>query len=256
MTERARAVGRYFDEVADSYASRYDDAGPAGYALAIRWKRLFEQLAYATGPMLDAGCGPGLLLAALAGRGERVVGVDLSLAMTRQAAQRAPAVAGALEALPFGGGRFGVVIAAGAVEYVADDRAALGELARLVRPGGLLLATFPNRFSPYRLWKNGVFYPLVDQLRPLFYRLRGVPRPSPVTAYHHHYTPNEVANVLAAQGLEVEKVVYLNQQVLPSPLDEWLPDLSVALSRWLERWSNTPIGRFGTAFLMRARRPG
>jgi SAM-dependent methyltransferase len=252
MTARARVVGRYFDEVAASYAGRYTDPGPAGHALAIRWQRIFELLGEAAGPALDAGCGPGLLVAAFAERGLRAVGVDLSARMAAEAARRGPAVVGTLDRLPFADAAFGVVVAAGAVEYVADDRRALAELVRVLRPGGVVVASFPNRFSPYRLWKNAVFYPLVDRLRPLVARARGRPTPLAVTAYHHHYTVGEVCETLGALGCAVEDVVFMNQQVVPSPLDEWLPSLSVALSRRLEPFGRALAGRLGTAFLVRA----
>ncbi|GIW07737.1 MAG: hypothetical protein KatS3mg060_2542 [Dehalococcoidia bacterium] len=252
MTQRARAVSRYFDEVAATYAARYADRGPAGHALAVRWQRLFELLGAVEGPALDAGCGPGLLLAALGERGIAAVGVDLSARMATEAARRAPAVVGTLDHLPFKGNAFGIVIAMGAVEYVDDDQAALAELTRVLRPDGVLLASFPNRFSPYRIWKNAVFYPVVDRLRPLVSRLRGRPVPASVTAYHHHYTVREVQARLQALGCLVEDVVSLNMQLVPSPLDEWLPWLSVALSRRLERFGRAPIGRLGTAFLVRA----
>ncbi|GIW10730.1 MAG: hypothetical protein KatS3mg061_1787 [Dehalococcoidia bacterium] len=252
MRWRARAVQRYFDAVAATYAARYAQPGPAGYALASRWQRIWELIGEPPGPALDAGCGPGLLLAALAEQGRMAIGVDLSPAMVQLAAVRGPAVVGALEALPFASGQFGLVVAAGAIEYVADDQRALAELVRVLRPGGVLIASFPNRRSPYRVWKNGVFYPLVGMLRPLVYRLRSLPPPPTVTAYHHHYRVDEVQARLTALGCRVEEVVFVNLQLLPTPLDEWLAPLAVALARWLERFGRAPLGRLGTAFLVRA----
>jgi SAM-dependent methyltransferase len=252
MTERARAVRQYFDAVASSYAARYGDPGPAGHALTIRWRRLFELLGDTTGPALDAGCGPGLLIAALRERGMSAVGVDLSPGMAAEAARSGPIVLGALDQLPFVDRSFRLVVAMGAVEYVGDDRRALAEFVRVLRPGGVLLVSFPNRLSPYRLWKNAVFYPVVDRLRPLASWLRGRPLAPGVTAYHHHYTDRAVRAALEQLGCVVEDVVFVNMQLLPSPLDEWLPWLSVAISRRLERFGRGFAGRLGTAFLARA----
>jgi SAM-dependent methyltransferase len=252
VSGRAVAVGRYFDAVAGSYAGRYLDTGPAGHALAIRQQRIFELIGAAEGPALDAGCGPGLLLADLRARGIDAVGVDLSPAMVSQAATRAASLTGSMERLPFADGSFGLVIAAGSVEYVGDDWIALAELSRVLRPGGVLVASFPNRWSPYRLWKNLAFYPLVDRLRPLVFRLRGKPIPPSVTPYHHAYDPAEIRQTLGDFGCEVVDVVFMNMQLVPSPIDEWLPALSVALSRPLERFGRAAFGQLGTAFLVRA----
>lgn len=252
MTERARTVRDYFDAVAPSYAARYADTGPAGHAFAVRWRRLFELLRDATGPALDAGCGPGLLMGALGERGISVVGLDLSVGMAVEAARSGPIVLGTLDQLPFRDRSFRLVVAMGAVEYVDEDRRALAELVRVLRPGGVLLVSFPNRFSPYRIWKNAVFYPVVAPLRPLASWLRGKPASLGVTAYHHHYTEREVRAELERLGCVVEDVVFLNMQLIPSPLDEWLPWLSVAISRRWERFGRGVAGRLGTAFVARA----
>jgi SAM-dependent methyltransferase len=112
---------------------------------------------------LDAGCGIGLQaiqLAEAVGPSGRVVGVDSSSAMIAEARARAEAadLAGRLcfevsdaRDLPFGPGEFDWAWSANCVGYgLFDPVAAVGELARAVRPGGLvaLLVWSSQSFLP------------------------------------------------------------------------------------------------------------
>lgn len=105
------------------------------------------------GPILDLGCGPGMLLAALRGR-PLVIGVDVSLEwlvvarrMSRAAGVEAQLAAGLAEALPLAAGSVGAVCALDVLEHVGDQAAMVRETDRILRVGGVLVAATPNRFS-------------------------------------------------------------------------------------------------------------
>jgi ubiquinone/menaquinone biosynthesis C-methylase UbiE len=93
---------------------------------------------------LDVACGPGIVVEALARRGGDVVGCDITPAMLEKTRSRAAAahldnvacVPGRAEALPFENDYFDVVVSRSAVHHFSDPAAALGEMARVVRPGG------------------------------------------------------------------------------------------------------------------------
>lgn len=96
--------------------------------------------------ILDAGCGSGRNMVALAPRGT-VTGVELASQSLEVARARAvgPVLPGSLdEPLPFGDGAFDLALALDVLEHVRDDGAALRELARVVAPGGRLLVTVPQ----------------------------------------------------------------------------------------------------------------
>src|SRR5262249_44438164 len=92
--------------------------------------------------ILDAGCGTGGLLTELAALG-RASGPDLSPHAGRYAPERGPRplLRGAGPRLPFRAQSFDVVVAPDVLYHraVPDDVAALRELARLVRPDGLVI---------------------------------------------------------------------------------------------------------------------
>jgi ubiquinone/menaquinone biosynthesis C-methylase UbiE len=96
---------------------------------------------------LDVGCGPGHTALALAPRAASVLGIDLSEAMLEQA-RRLAAERGIgnvlfrradVERLPFADASFDVVASRQSAHHYGDVRAALAELARVLRPGGRLL---------------------------------------------------------------------------------------------------------------------
>ena len=96
--------------------------------------------------MLDVGCGPGTITAGLAARVAQVTGVDAApdvLAAAREAAAGQANVAfaaGDVYRLGYPGGAFDVVHAHQLLQHLADPAAALREMGRVCRPGGLVAA--------------------------------------------------------------------------------------------------------------------
>ena len=91
--------------------------------------------------LLDVACGGGLFGPHVVGKGYRVIGVDLSAASLCEARQHGfHAVAQAdIAVLPFADESFDVVTAGQCLEHVPDPFAVVGELCRVLRPGGTLI---------------------------------------------------------------------------------------------------------------------
>jgi SAM-dependent methyltransferase len=100
--------------------------------------------------ILDVGCGDGRLVRELAGRGAEAIGVDASLRMLQAASDDGGAVALArAEALPFPAASFDVVVAVTVLCFVEDARTMLGDMVRVLRPGGRLVLGELNRWSTW-----------------------------------------------------------------------------------------------------------
>jgi len=94
--------------------------------------------------VLDVACGTGTSTAALAKRGARVVGIDFSPGMIAEARRRHPSlefVQGDAQALPFGDDEFDVVTVSFGLRNFSEPQVALGEMYRVLKPGGRLVIT-------------------------------------------------------------------------------------------------------------------
>jgi SAM-dependent methyltransferase len=143
---------------------------------------------YGTGtPMLDAGCGTGLNLAALP---PGSTGIDLNprnLALIRERLPQQVAVEGDIEKMPFADAAFGTVLCTEVLEHVPYPDQALREIHRVLRPGGTLIGSVPARSM---IWK-------------LRFLSSTCPGDEP---FHNEYRPPEVRKMLA--GFDVERIWY------------------------------------------------
>lgn len=141
---------------------------------------------------LDAGCGTGNNLLHLQKRG-RAVGVDLSEEAIRFCRTRGVVAAcGSVVELPFGSGGFDGVTSFDVIYHtgVKDDRTAVAEMARVLKPGGLLLVRVPAFKA---LW--GAHDEAVHS--------------------RHRYTRPELLALFEACGLEPLRATYCNFFLFP-----------------------------------------
>ena len=96
------------------------------------------------GLAIDLGCGTGYGTAELAAAGWRVVGMDRVAPAARSRGSSARFVRGDLERLPFAARSFDTVTSFQVIEHLADPRAYLEEIARVLAPDGVLLLSTPN----------------------------------------------------------------------------------------------------------------
>ncbi|HVT47903.1 MAG TPA: class I SAM-dependent methyltransferase [Vicinamibacterales bacterium] len=121
--------------------------------------RLVDFDAWRGRTVLDAGCGAGVEVVRFARGGARVIGLDLSeraieLAAKNLTAQSLTAalVVGDAESLALASESVDFVYAHGLVQYAADDRRAVAECYRVLRPGGTAIFQVYNRIS----WLNAL----------------------------------------------------------------------------------------------------
>ncbi len=108
--------------------------------------RLAEALAGVRGPILDAGCGTGGLLARLGSGYPERHGLEFNAAAAALAAAKSGAriTRGSINAMPYADASFAAVVSADVLCHAAvDPAAALAELRRVLRPGGRLLLNLP-----------------------------------------------------------------------------------------------------------------
>ena len=104
--------------------------------------------------ILDVGCGTGVFTLNILGLGTRVIGLDISQPMLLRAGQKAGkypfrAVAGDMRFLPFADQCFDRVVSMTALEFIADGQAAVEDMFRVAKKGGVVVATTLNSLSPW-----------------------------------------------------------------------------------------------------------
>ena len=196
--------------------------------------------------ILDAGCGPGGTSARFKALGP-VVGLDLAPEALNLARRHGleGLVRGSITALPFADESFDLVLSFDVIYHlwVGDDRLALRELARVLKPGGYLLIRVPA-----------------------FEALRG-PHDR-VVLTRHRYTAGEVADLVRSAGLRVERLTYANGllfapavlwqlagrligpdqkaasdvRALPGPINSFLYRILCLEGRLIRRFGRLPIG--------------
>jgi SAM-dependent methyltransferase len=188
MSGAQRHVRSSYDAVAAEYAeqlSRELEGKPLDRRL------LDEVAARAAGPICDLGCGPGHVAYYLHQSGAVVVGIDLSPAMIVEARRLHPGPrfgVGDMRSLDCDDASFGAVVALYSLIHFDDSelQRVLHEIARVLVPGGLLLAGF-HRGSE-TIHRDELFGKQVD----LDFRL---------------FEPGEIAAALDGVGLATEQVV-------------------------------------------------
>ena len=108
---------------------------------------------------LDTGCGTGRYFNMLTAHGGQVIGVDFSKDMLGKArlnadnlpAGQAAVLLGDMTRLPFRDSSFDLVASIEVLEHVPNWELAVFEFSRLLKPGGSLIISVPNRLSMYGL---------------------------------------------------------------------------------------------------------
>jgi SAM-dependent methyltransferase len=175
----------------EAEASQWWYAGQRAIATALLGPALRGRAAGAS-RVLDAGCGTGFNLLALRHLG-RAVGIDLAPEALAFCQERGVlAVRASLLALPFESASFDAVTSFDVLyhAWVTDDRAAVAEMARVVRPGGVLLVRVP---ALQALWGA---HDVEVQSR-------------------HRYTRGELVALVEGSGLRVERASYCNSLLFP-----------------------------------------
>ena len=109
--------------------------------------------------VLEDGCGLGLYIGALSADTPAVFGLEYDFERAAEAGRRYPpslVVCAAGEALPYPPGSFDVILSNEVIEHVRDDRAAVAEMVRALRPGGRLVLFCPNRWYPVE--QHGIYW--------------------------------------------------------------------------------------------------
>lgn len=134
------------------------------------------------GKVLDNGCGLGMYVQHLQPCGGQVFGLEYEFERLLQAKEHSDLlVCAAGEYLPYPTNNFDLVLSHEVLEHVSDDKQAVTEVIRTLKPGGRLVLFVPNRGYPFEThgiyWRGRYHFgniPLVNYL-PRTWRNRLAP---------------------------------------------------------------------------------
>jgi ubiquinone/menaquinone biosynthesis C-methylase UbiE len=151
-------IARFFDELSGTRNALFHGHPVLDYEQQRRAEAVLDALAARPGDaILDIGCGNARDIIAMLRAGARVVGVDLSEGMIAQASRDLSAAGyadvrlevGDATRLQFADATFDRVLCSEVIEHIPDAPRALAEIHRVLKPGGTLAISTPNRRSWY-----------------------------------------------------------------------------------------------------------
>jgi ubiquinone/menaquinone biosynthesis C-methylase UbiE len=177
--------------------------------------------------ILDVGCGTGHTTLAVARRADSVVGIDLTEEMLAQARRLATErgienvhfVQGDAEAIPFADASFDAVVSRYSAHHFPHPERALGEIARVLRPGGTFLVVDTVAAGQ----------PALDTLLNAIEVLRD---PSHV----RNHTVDDWREMLVQAGF------------LPQKLQEW--EIRLEFNSWLARMQTPDVAAKAITYLL------
>lgn len=221
---------KYFDMNATTWSTRYASRGHFRHRFEIVMSLLDDVVGCASQPprVLDFGCGSGVFMGALLRRGAAVYGVDISKNMIKECYEsfkNLPDRSYDLELISgpdFGGDylsqTYDAVLCLAVIEYVDQPPLLLERLASVVRPGGFLIISAPNRDSLLRRAERFAYNRLrrlgtLPQLEGLYQKL------AYLDVQKHQFSIEEINNFMRKLGCSCRGVVYHVSPRVLGPLE-------------------------------------
>lgn len=136
--------------------------GEPSYVWRAGQQRRLDMIVHAagdriTGRILENGCGVGMYVEHLSPHGGEVVGLEYDFERAAEAGENSAHIINAAgEFVPLSSSVFDLILSHEVIEHVQDDRAAVREMIRVLKPGGRIALFCPNRGYPYET--HGIYW--------------------------------------------------------------------------------------------------
>jgi 2-polyprenyl-3-methyl-5-hydroxy-6-metoxy-1,4-benzoquinol methylase len=207
----------FFDVEASQWSERYTHDP--------RFRRRFEKITsllermipVTPGHVLDVGCGTGMFSHYLATKGWNVTAIDASPEMIEEARNYELRVTNyelrgeidfqncEIETFELAPNSFEVILCLSNLEYIEDDEAAIEKFHQLLKPGGLLIISVPNKAGMLRKIE-GVVFGIRTVTRNKIFRGRG----EYLKFQKRQYTPFELDILMRQFGMKKKRGMFLS----------------------------------------------
>lgn len=189
--------------------------------------------------IMDLGCGFGRLFDAYKPYGSKFTLLDYATNMLEQAQERLGRhaeitfIQGDAREVPLPDATVDAIISVRTLHHLPDYHRFIGELHRLLTPGGLVIFEIPN----FRHWVNIIKFLIGQQKNPFSRTIHSV-------GSFSNFHPQMIYDAVNAQGLEIVDKVntsffrskLLKKYIHPDTLTEW----DLALQKWVSWMDLTP----------------
>ncbi len=259
MLEQEQLVRSHYNKISSSWGDLYEkEVSFANYNFIVRKRHVLSLFDKVGGRFLDAGCGTGDFIPDLIARQGRVTALDFAEDMIEQARARMARkgldkqvdfVVGDVTRLEFDDNLFDAIIGVGLIEYLTDHREALREFYRVLKPGGSLIVTVPSIVSPFMAYET-----LVPKCKGVVKQvLAAAGMREPERAYfQRHFVPWALDRDLRRVGYHKKDFSFCTYGFSAS---KRLESFSLGLTRRLDGFGRSPLGRLGTNYIVKAEKP-
>jgi len=136
--------------------------GEPSYVWRAGQQRRLDMIVHAAGKrisgfILENGCGVGMYVEKLTNLGSHVIGLEYDFERAAEARVNSDTIINAAgEFVPLPSSTFDLILSHEVIEHVQDDRAAICEMIRVLKPGGRVVVFCPNRGYPFET--HGIFW--------------------------------------------------------------------------------------------------
>lgn len=250
-TNKEKIVRDFCDKQDSYYKKAYQSEGKHNYLRRLRNSLIREAAENASqyDVVLDVGCGPAILYDELLSRCSRYLAVDLVQSNLDQIRKNNPdgkieCILSDIDEFNSKENYFDLIICSGSLEYTVDPVNNLKKLLMFLKPGGVLIASFPNLTCPYRLWGEYVY-------KHIWYIRRKLSG-KPAYAYPRKlFLGNSLKKLcMNSEGIKSADVRYFGHKALIQPFDALFANLDYSITRFLEERSFIKQNWLASEFLL------
>ena len=244
-------VKDFFDFQAVNWSSNYDEKKKdlISWDFKNRKKIVLSMFNFENAKVLEVGCGPGTFSVEILKKNNKLYGVDISQEMIKESETRIQALGfkanfsvGDISNLNFPKEFFDAVVAVGVLPYVNNDEKAFGELNRVLKNNGILIATVNNKYSfnyLSRSFFNFFLRHFNKKSKLIFQKIRT-----------KAYSEKEIKRVISKNNFEI--VDYANCSYKFFPFHKVFPSLFIFFSKKISPKSK--LGFLGTEKILKLRK--
>ncbi len=182
LENRHEKINEFFNSEYDWWENVYNKGFPKGFFSfeMIRRKEIILEMLKemirekVPTAILECGCGPGGILKEIDPINKFLVGVDINFRYIANARENCNSMDKLLQAdierLPFKNDSFDIAYCIGVLSYLEDDRKAIKDICRVIKPGGKIIISGANRWGINKIIDP--YYYTIWMIRKIWKKLR------------------------------------------------------------------------------------